>query len=213
MTVMNQTISLSSMGEEQTLAPDTDSEYASGPDGLTAGRLGIWILIASEIVIFAGILGSFILFRRVHPEWAEESSHLNLIAGSFNTLILLGSNFFMMKASAAAEKNRQDRVSLFLLPTLILGTTFLVIKGFEYTMEFRHGEFPSTNNFWSFYFLMTGIHALHILGGLLAISLLWNRARKGTLGPTQGRVALTGLYWSFVELVWIFLFPMLYLMK
>lgn len=194
--------------------PTRDDEVCDpGPEGLTAGRLGIWILISSEIVIFAGILGSFILFRMAHPEWAEESRHLNLLAGACNTFILLCSNFFMMKASANVEKNLNEKVKWFLGFTLFFGTAFLAVKGFEYAMEFRHGEFPSTNNFWSFYFLMTGIHALHILGGLTAIALLWNRARKGTLGPTQGRVALTGLYWSFVELVWIFLFPMLYLMK
>ncbi len=202
-----------SLAETSFPVPDPDSTHTSGPEGLTPGRLGIWILISSEIVIFAGILGSFILFRMAHPEWAEESRPLNLMAGSLNTLILLSSNFFMMKASGAV-KNRQDyKVKLFLGLTLVLGTAFLAVKGYEYAGEFRRGEFPSTGNFWSFYFLMTGIHALHILGGLTALSLLWNRARKGTLGTTRGRVALTGLYWSFVELVWIFLFPLLYLMK
>ena len=118
-----------------------------------------------------------------------------------------------MKAADAVKNGENNKVKLLLGLTIALGTAFLAVKGYEYSMEFQRGEFPSTNNFWSFYFLMTGIHALHILGGLTALSLLWNRARKGTLGPTQGRVALTGLYWSFVELVWIFLFPLLYLMK
>jgi heme/copper-type cytochrome/quinol oxidase subunit 3 len=199
--------------ENHFLFTDSDTAHTSGPEGLTPGRLGIWILISSEIVIFAGILGSFILFRTAHPEWAEESRHLNLIAGSLNTLILLFSNFFMMKAADAVKNGENNKVKLLLGLTIALGTAFLAVKGYEYSMEFQRGEFPSTNNFWSFYFLMTGIHALHILGGLTALSLLWNRARKGTLGPTQGRVALTGLYWSFVELVWIFLFPLLYLMK
>ncbi|HTA75736.1 MAG TPA: cytochrome c oxidase subunit 3 [bacterium] len=209
---MNPTISLPALDEKH-LFQANDEEYSPGPEGLTAGRLGIWILISSEIVIFAGLLGSYILFHWAHPEWAEESRHLNLMAGGFNTVLLLSSNFFMMKASAAVDKGLNEKVKQFLALTLVLGTAFLAVKGFEYTMEFRHGEFPSTNNFWSFYFLLTGIHGLHILGGLTAISLLWNRARKGTLASTQGRVALTGLYWSFVELVWIFLFPMLYLMK
>jgi heme/copper-type cytochrome/quinol oxidase subunit 3 len=188
------------------------SGHISAPVGLTAGRLGIWILIASEIVIFAGLLGSYILFRMAHPEWAEESRRLSLALGSLNTLILLTSNFFMMKASTAADDKRFDDSKSFMLYTMLLGLAFLVVKGGEYSLEFAHGEFPSTHLFWSFYFLMTGIHGLHILGGVFAIGLLWNRALKGTLEPVRQRVGLTGIYWSFVEVVWIFLFPLLYLL-
>jgi cytochrome c oxidase subunit 3 len=186
--------------------------HYSGPPGLTSGRLGVWALISSEIVLFAGLLGSFILFRMIHPEWSEEARHLNLVAGTINSLVLLVSNFFMMKASTSVKENRAEDVKKFLFLTILLGVAFLGVKAFEYSAEFAHGEFPSSGGFWSFYFLMTGIHALHILGGLFALSLLCARAFKGTLGPTQHRVALTGLYWSFVEVVWIFLFPLLYLL-
>jgi heme/copper-type cytochrome/quinol oxidase subunit 3 len=96
--------------------------------------------------------------------------------------------------------------------TMLLGLGFLIVKAGEYALEFGHGEFPSTNLFWSFYFLMTGIHGLHILGGIFAMGLLWNRAVKGTLDPVKQRVGLTGIYWSFVEVVWLFLFPLLYLL-
>jgi heme/copper-type cytochrome/quinol oxidase subunit 3 len=170
-------------------------------------------LLSSEIVIFAGLLGSYVLFRLAHPEWAEESGRLNLFAGVLNTLILLSSNFFMMKAGAAVEDNRGESVKRFLFFTLVFGLAFLGVKAFEYSSEFLRGEFPSSGNFWSFYFLLTGIHALHILGGLVAIGLLWGRAVKGTLGPFRHRVGLTGIYWSFVEVVWIFLFPLLYLLR
>jgi heme/copper-type cytochrome/quinol oxidase subunit 3 len=184
-----------------------------GLPALSAGRLGIWILIASEIVIFAGLLGSYILFRSAHPEWAEEAAKLNLALGTLNTLVLLTSNFFMMKASAAADGGRLEESKKFMLATMALGLAFLGVKGIEYGLEFRHGEFPSSGNFWSFYFLMTGIHALHIIGGIFAIGLLWAKAGKGTLGPLAHRVGLTGIYWSFVEVVWVFLFPLLYLMS
>lgn len=184
----------------------------SGPAGLTPGRLGIWILISSEIILFGGLFGSYILFRMAHPEWAEESRRLNLLAGTFNTLILFTSNFFMMKASAAAEKDRLEDSKKYMLYTIGLAVAFLGVKAFEYSTEFGRGETPASGNFWSFYFLMTGIHALHILGGITAIGLLCAKAFRGTLGPVKGRVALTGLYWSFVEIVWIFLFPLLYLM-
>jgi heme/copper-type cytochrome/quinol oxidase subunit 3 len=189
------------------------SGHNSSPEGLTAGKLGIWLLIASEIVIFAGLLGSYVLFRMAHPEWAQEASHLNLLAGTLNTMVLLASNFFMMKASTAADGGHTDDSKRFMLYTMALGLAFLGVKAFEYSAEFGQGEFPSSGNFWSFYFLLTGIHALHILGGILAIGLLWGRALKGTLEPVRHRVGLTGIYWSFVEVVWVFLFPLLYLLS
>ena len=186
--------------------------HNSSPAGLTAGRLGIWALIASEIVLFAGLFGSFILMRMIHPEWSEEAKHLNLYAGTLNSLVLLVSNFFMMKASTSVSAGRAGDVKKFLFLTMAMGVFFLLVKAYEYSHEFANGEFPTSGGFWAFYFLMTGIHATHIIGGLVAMWLLLNRALKGTLGPMQGRVALTGIYWSFVEVVWIFLFPMLYLL-
>jgi heme/copper-type cytochrome/quinol oxidase subunit 3 len=188
-------------------------DYYSGPEGLTPGRLGVWALIASEIIIFAGLLGSFMLMRAVRPEWTGEAAHLSLVAGTINSLLLLASNFFMMKAAGAVDARRNDQLRNYLLLTILLGAAFLGVKAWEYSTEFAHGYFPSTNSFWSFYFLLTGVHALHILGGLVAIGMLLARTLAGTLEPLKGRVALTGLYWSFVELVWIFLFPLLYLMN
>lgn len=190
-----------------------EAEDYTGPAGTTAGRLGVWILISSEITIFAGLLGSYILFRLFRPEWAEESAHTNIWLGTLNTLFLLTSNFFMMKAATAVERDDQKKSAKLMLLTIAFGLAFLMVKGTEYALEFSHGEFPSKNTFWSFYFLLTGLHGTHILGGLIAISLLWARAKKGTLGAWKGRVALTGLYWSFVEVVWIFLFPLLYLLR
>lgn len=186
--------------------------HNSSPAGLTAGRLGIWALIASEVVLFAGLFGSFILMRMINPQWSEEARHLNLAAGTVNSLVLLISNFFMMKSSSSVAAGRASDVKKYLFLTMAMGVLFLCVKAFEYTAEFAHGEFPTSGGFWAFYFLMTGIHATHIIGGLVAMGLLWVRALKGTLGPLQGRVALTGIYWSFVEVVWIFLFPMLYLL-
>jgi cytochrome c oxidase subunit III len=186
--------------------------HNSAPAGLTAGRLGIWALIGSEVVLFAGLFGSFILMRMIHPEWVEEARHLNLVAGTLNSLVLLVSNFFMMKASASVRENQPDGVKKFLFLTMLMGVVFLGIKAYEYTADFAEGKFPSSLGFWSFYFLMTGVHAMHIIGGLVALGILEVKALKGTLGPMQGRVALTGIYWSFVEVVWIFLFPMLYLL-
>jgi cytochrome c oxidase subunit III len=198
------------MDQTATLNPSGKLEHYSGPVGMTPGRLGIWALIASEIVLFAGLMGSFILMRLAHPEWAED--HLIVMAGTVNSLILLTSNFFMMKAVTAVRDDRNSDVKKYLLLTQLLALAFLGVKAFEYTTEFSRGEFPSHGDFWSFYFLLTGIHGLHIVGGIIAMCILWVRAVKGTLEPVKGRVALTALYWSFVEIVWIFIFPLLYLL-
>jgi heme/copper-type cytochrome/quinol oxidase subunit 3 len=186
--------------------------HYSGPAGLTPGRLGIWTLIASEIVLFAGLLGSFILMRLINASWAEEARHLNLVAGALNSLVLLTSNFFMMRSSKFVYADKGDEARKFMLLTVAMGLIFLGIKAYEYTGEFAHGEFPTSGGFWSFYFLMTGIHALHIIGGLIAILLLWQKSQHGPLSSVSSRATITGIYWSFVEVVWIFLFPLLYLL-
>lgn len=185
----------------------------SGPGHLTPARIGIWALIASEIVLFAGLLGSYMLFRMSRLDWAEESTHLNIVAGTVNTVILLVSNFFMMKAAGAVQEGKKEGVSSSLFFTILLGLAFLGVKAFEYSVDFAHGETPSSNSFWSFYFLLTGVHGLHIVGGSFAIALLFSRSVKGTLEPVKQRVFLTGMYWSFVEIVWFFLFPLLYLVN
>lgn len=186
--------------------------HYSGPAGLTPGRLGIWALIASEIVLFAGLFGSFILMRLINPGWAEEARHLNLVAGTLNSLVLLTSNFFMMKSSRSVAEDRAADARKFMVFTMIAGVVFLGIKAYEYSGEFAHGEFPTSGGFWSFYFLMTGIHALHILGGLFAIFLLLSKTRHEPLATLNSRATITGIYWSFVEIVWIFLYPLLYLL-
>src|SRR5581483_4292830 len=110
--------------------------HNSAPAGLTAGRLGIWALISSEIVLFAGLFGSFILMRMIHPEWSEEARHLNLIAGTLNSLVLLVSNFFMMKATNAVSESKPEDVKKYLGLTMLMGVLFLGVKAFEYTHEF-----------------------------------------------------------------------------
>ncbi len=186
--------------------------HYSGPVGLTPGRLGIWTLIASEIVLFAGLFGSFILMRMINPTWSEEARHLNLVAGTLNSLVLLVSNFFMMKASVSVNGGRGEEAKKFLWLTIVMGFLFLCVKAYEYSGEFAHGEFPTSGGFWSFYFLMTGIHATHILGGLVALFLLLGKTSHEPLEGLRSRATITGIYWSFVEVVWIFLFPMLYLL-
>ncbi len=189
----------------------SNNQVLSGSHPGEAGRLAMWFLIGSEIVIFGAAVVSYLLLRLNRPEWVVDMARLNANAGMLNTLVLLTSSFSMALAHAAAEDRDQAKVAKRLGLTLLLAAIFLCVKGWEYSAKFHHGIFPSTNVFWSFYFLMTGLHALHVVIGMIAITVLWVRASRGTLAPNLNRVELTGLYWHLVDIVWIFLFPMLYL--
>jgi heme/copper-type cytochrome/quinol oxidase subunit 3 len=185
--------------------------HASVQAGPLAGKIALWSLVGSEIIIFGGAVASFVLMRWAHPEWKESAAHLNFWAGAFNTLVLLTSSYTM--ALAVAAMHRQDRMGVGrnLFFTLILGVAFLFVKYGEYATKFHHGIYPSTNTYWSFYFLMTGLHALHIIAGLVALSVLFILDAADRLTPIVRRVELTGLYWHLVDVIWIFLFPLLYL--
>lgn len=176
------------------------------------GKAGIWWFVASEIMIFGGFIGSYVLFRIASGGWVEEAQHVNLLIGSINTFVLLTSSLTMVKAFGAVEKENPRGTRRFLLFTVLLGLTFLGVKAVEYSLEVAHGFTPWTALFWSFYFGMTGLHALHVLGGTIANSYLLLAALRSPHWPKiQHRVELAGVYWHFVDVIWIFLFPLLYL--
>lgn len=188
------------------------SEYAlESPRPSPAARLSLWFLIGSELIIFGSAVVCFLLLRLNHPEWQEQMAKLSTGAGILNTVILLTSSYTMALAHAAAEERDGRKAALRLLLTLALASMFLGVKGWEYSAKFHHGLLPSSGVFWAFYFLMTGLHALHVVAGMIAIAVLWRQAVAGSLGPRMHRVELTGLYWHLVDIIWIFLFPLLYL--
>ncbi|HWP23783.1 MAG TPA: cytochrome c oxidase subunit 3 [Candidatus Binatia bacterium] len=175
------------------------------------GKAGTWWFLASEIPTFGGLLVSYIVMRLGSSGWSEASSHLNFTIALINTLILLTSSMTIVMAHAAVQERDDKRAGLFLGLTVLLGAAFLGMKGFEYWTEIDRGFFPSSGLFWSFYYGLTGLHALHVLFGVAVNSILWIQASKGALAPNGHRVELAGLYWHFVDIVWIFLFPLLYL--
>ncbi len=183
------------------------------------GRLGMWILIAGEMVIFGGLIACYLLYRLRFPEWGEQAAHTSTPLGAINTLVLLSSSFFIVKAHAAALKQELNQIKKWMWLTLLMGVVFLVIKGIEYSTEISHGfTLPGTAmvaegngigaTFWSFYFLMTGLHALHVIAGMVVIFVVMQAAKKG---KNLHRVELAGMYWHMVDLIWIFLFPLLYI--
>ena len=178
--------------------------------GVPTGRLAVWWLIASEIVIFGGVLVSYLMHRAGHPEWAFQAEHTNRWAGATNTFVLLTSSLFAVLAHNAAELGDGKKAAKLLWATIGGGAIFLVIKSFEWTNEIKHGFTITASGFWSFYYTAAGIHASHVIAGMIIMAFIAKDAAKG---KELQRVEYCGIYWHFVDLVWIFLFPLLYIAR
>ena len=179
--------------------------------GLPTGRLAVWWLIASEIVIFGGLLASYIMHRLAHDAWTGYAANTNLWIGAFNTFVLLTSSYSAVTAHARADIHKDGPgAAKFLYYTMLGGLTFIVVKAFEWTNEIRHGMTITSNTFWSFYYTAAGLHALHVIAGVIIMGIVAQQAKRGL---ELHRVELIGIYWHFVDLVWIFLFPLLYIAK
>ena len=183
--------------------------------GLNNVKLGIWLFLASEVMLFGALFSSYVLLRLMATEWPFGADVLNVPLGTVNTAVLIGSSVTMVMAYASLKMDEFGRFRMWLAATIGLSLFFMVVKGFEYNHEFEIGNFPSTSTYLAIYFTMTGLHALHIVGGvvvntylLLPGSKMW-RTNKAQF---TNRVEAAGLYWHFVDLVWIFLFPVLYLL-
>jgi len=172
----------------------------------------MWVFLASEVMFFAGLISAYIVLRMGHPAWPGSEGHLSVPLGTINTLVLICSSTTIVMSLAATQRGAVYAARLWLLAAIGLGTLFLVIKGFEYGAKFSHHIVPGTSIFWSCYFTLTGFHALHVLGGV--VYNLWVLAVTFD-APVWSRrsylLELAGLYWHFVDIVWIFLFPLLYL--
>ena len=178
--------------------------------GIPTGRLAVWWVLASEVVIFGGLLASYLMFRMGHPEWADAAAVTNTWIGAFNTFVLLSSSFTAVLAHQAAERSDGKGAARFLIFTILGAVTFLVVKGFEWNYEISHGYTITSNGFWSFYYTAAGLHALHVIAGAIIMGFI---ARDAARGRGLHRVELIGIYWHFVDVVWIFLFPLLYIAK
>jgi cytochrome c oxidase subunit 3 len=190
-----------------------------------AASLGMWVFLLTEILFFGGLFLVYTIYRSWYPEaFAAASHHLDIPLGAINTAVLIGSSLTMALAVHAAQLNSRNGTMVFIALTMILGGVFLGIKAVEYSHKFHEHLVPGTafqfdktyfgsaQIFFSLYFMMTGLHALHmVIGlGLMTWMLVW--AYNGTVGDGYYTpVEIVGLYWHFVDIVWIFLFPLLYL--
>ena len=193
-----------------------------------ASTLGMWIFLITEVMFFGGLFLAYTVYRRAYPEiFAIASTTLNVYIGAANTVVLLCSSLTMVLAVRAAQLGKTRLIVLFLILTLILGGIFLGVKAYEWNEKYVEHHIPGPSFhldgvppdmqghaqlFFSLYFAMTGLHALHMVvgAGLLTFLLLQARAVKYT-AEYNTPVDLIGLYWHFVDIIWIFLFPLLYL--
>ena len=185
------------------------------PDtGLYNGKLGIWLFLASEVMLFGALFSSLVLLRTSDPNWPHGYDILNVPLATLNTFVLISSSVTVVLAWAYLRLGELKKAKLFLLLTLLCGFGFMIIKAIEYGTKFSHHQFPKTNNFFATYYLMTGLHGLHVVGGMIVFAYLLMTANKWYATKRDqftNRVETTGLYWHFVDLVWIFLFPLLYI--
>jgi len=183
--------------------------------GLYNAKFGIWLFLASEVMLFGALFSTYVLLRINAVNWPVGSSILNVPIGAFNTAVLITSSVTMVLSWAALKDKNFGAFKKNLGLTIGLSLLFLIVKGFEYKAKFHHGLYPSTSTFLAIYFTLTGLHALHIIGGVIVNSYFWGPGSKmWKTDPKRftNRIEVAGLYWHFVDLVWIFLFPVLYLL-
>lgn len=191
--------------------------------GVFNAKLGVWLFLASEVMLFGGLFSAYVFLRIGVDAWpgvldgtayAHASDILNVPLATLNTMVLIGSSVTMVMAWASLMMNRFDRFKLYMGLTILAGLIFLVIKYFEYSAKLGHGLTPSDSNFLAIYFTLTGLHGLHVIGGIIVNGYFWGPGSKmWKTNPAQftNRIEIAGLYWHFVDLVWIFLFPTIYL--
>lgn len=203
---------------------DTMGQQAS------AAKLGMWLFLATEILMFSGLFLAYFITRMFYPEMVlGASEYLSKTAGGANTLVLLSSSYTMALAVRSAQTNNTKGIQRYLVLTILFGLVFMVVKYFEYSEKFAHGMLPGKyysahlhgyeieglpHIFFAVYFMMTGLHGFHVVIGLAIMIWIYIRAGRGDFSSKNySAVENTGLYWHLVDLVWIFLFPLLYLVK
>lgn|ERR1035437_6088134 len=186
------------------------------PDtGLYNAKLGVWLFLASEVMLFGALFSTYVLLRTGAETWEHGAEFLNVPLATINTMVLIISSVTMVMSWASLKMKNFAKYRLYMGLTFLCGVGFLVIKGFEYAAKFEHHLWPSTSTFMALYFTMTGLHGLHVIGGMIVNGYLWGPGSKMWRTEPErftNRIEVAGLYWHFVDLVWIFLFPTLYLL-
>jgi len=206
--------------------PNLQHHFYSMEQQLEASTLGMWLFLVTEVMFFGGMFLAYIVYRVLYPEaWVLGSNHLNVVMGALNTAVLICSSLTMALAVRAAQTSNRRAQIVNLVLTIVFGGIFLVVKYFEYAEKFEHHLVPGPHFdmtlpqasqqqlFFSIYFMMTGIHAIHMVVGIGLMLVILAMAWRGRFSADYYTpVEMSGLYWHFVDIVWIFLFPLLYLL-
>jgi cytochrome c oxidase subunit 3 len=207
-------------------APELRHHFVDLEAQKEASTLGMWVFLVTEVLFFGGLFTAYVVYRSTYRRAFEGASNLlDIKLGAFNTAVLILSSLTMALAVWASSQGKKKLLILFLVLTILLGAVFLGVKVVEYQQKFVHHEVPGphfvvphglppqSEMFFSLYFCMTGLHALHMIIGIGLLTWLIAKARRGAFTPRYNTpVDMVGLYWHFVDIVWIFLFPLLYLL-
>jgi cytochrome c oxidase subunit III len=202
-------------------------QYHDAEQRQQSNLLGMWTFLTTEVLFFGGLFAVYMVYRAIYPEgFAEASRHLDVLLGTVNTVLLLTSSLTVALAIHAAQTDRRTALVGFLIATMVLALIFLGLKAYEYYHEYEVGLIPGLNFtytgplarevqlFFTIYFVMTGLHAIHMILGVGVIAVIAVRAWRRHFSPENyDAVEMTGLYWHFVDIVWVFLFPLLYLIE
>lgn len=183
--------------------------------GITNGKIVMWLFLGSEVMFFTGLIGAYIVLRFGQPGWPRPDQTLNVPLTAVNTFFLICSSVTLVWALQSYQRGQPAKGALGLLATTLIGAMFVGIQVYEYIHLFHDQMTPDKNLFGSCFYVMTGFHGLHVLVGVIAMLVLTIMAFFGKFGPRYTQYApieLTGLYWHFVDLVWIILFAIVYLM-
>jgi len=218
---------LADHGSSKALAPHHQHQFETVEQQQETSTLGMWAFLVTEVMFFGGLFTAYTVYRYLYPQaFLEASHHLNYIIGAANTAVLISSSMTMALAVRGAQLGNRRVQVVFLAATILLGSVFLGVKVVEYHEKFVHHLVPGPNFhfegshgreaqiFFSLYFAMTGMHAIHMIIGIGLLSTLLVLAARGRYTPEYHTpVELAGLYWHFVDIVWIYLFPLLYLIR
>ena len=207
-------------------APGLQPHFDSYEQQQEASFFGMWVFLATEVLFFGGLFLVYLVYRSQSPKAFVAGSHeLDIVLGTINTAVLIGSSLTMAMAVRSAQIGKHKAIALFMIATILLGGVFLGIKVVEYGHKYEEGHFPgpgfrwegaggdNVEMFFNLYFMMTGLHALHMIIGIGIMLVLIPLAWRGLFTPeSHNYVEGFGLYWHFVDIVWIFLFPLLYLL-
>lgn len=181
--------------------------------GISHAKLGTWAFLASEIMLFGGLISAYVILRSGSSHfWVPPRAMMGVPLATLNTFILITSSVTMVLALAAIQEGNMDKFKRFMMCTIGGGFGFLLVKAYEYNHKWHEGITLSSNLFGSFYYTLTGLHVLHVIGGIVMLAVILAQGAGGMYAKNHERVECAGLYWHFVDLVWVLLFPILYLL-